>query len=110
MVVAGHYVFVFITGTRFSVDQWAAAGGWVGGLGAFAAVFVALWQIKRARDDAAEAKIEADERLTRELEAAQQRTVKEIEQAHARAAAQMAAAEVRHTEQHEIRRTARKRT
>jgi hypothetical protein len=99
MVVAGHYVFVFITGTRFSVDQWAAAGGWVGGLGAFAAVFVALWQIKRARDDAAEAKIEADERLTRELEAAQQRTVKEIEQAHARAAAQMAAAEVRHTEQ-----------
>ena len=98
-VVAGHYIFVFITGTRFSVDQWSAAGGWVGGFGALAAVVVALWQIKSARDDAADAKVEADERLTRELEAADQRLVKELERVHAVSVEQMVAAEARHTAQ-----------
>ncbi|MDI9934718.1 hypothetical protein QM806_04515 [Rhodococcus sp. IEGM 1351] len=99
VVVVGHYLYAFATGTRFTVDQWSAAGGWVGGLGAFAAVAVALWQIKRARDDAEESKTEADERLTRELEAADQRLVKELERVHAVSAEQMAAAEARHTAQ-----------
>lgn len=37
------------TGTRFTTDQWSAAGGWVGGIGTLAAVIVALWQSAQAK-------------------------------------------------------------
>ncbi|MGW4339030.1 hypothetical protein ACWEK5_40455 [Rhodococcus koreensis] len=77
--MVGHYIFVFATGTRFSTDQWSAAGGWVGGLATFAAVVVALWQTKLARDDAAGAKNEADERLRKELENADERHTAELD-------------------------------
>ncbi|WP_139812447.1 hypothetical protein [Prescottella equi] len=48
--VTYHYRVVWFPG--YTPDQWAAAGGWVGGLGAFAAVATALWQSSRARHDA----------------------------------------------------------
>lgn len=98
-ILVGHYLYAIATGKRFTADQWSAAGGWVSGLGTLAAVVVALWQIKRARDDAADAKTEADARLTRELEAAEQRTLDEIEKVNASAKAEIDAAEERHRAQ-----------
>lgn len=43
--------------------EWAAAGAWIGGIGATTAVIVALWQTKLARSDAAEANSRLDHQL-----------------------------------------------
>ncbi|REK75385.1 hypothetical protein DVG80_33810 [Rhodococcus erythropolis] len=42
--LAGQYLFVLATGTRFNETQWAAAGAWFGGIMTFGAVSVALGQ------------------------------------------------------------------
>lgn len=51
LVITYRNGFVWFPG--YTASQWAAAGGWVGGLGAFAAVATALWQSDKARQDAA---------------------------------------------------------
>ncbi|WEX02772.1 hypothetical protein [Rhodococcus sp. RCBS9] len=94
-----YYLFALATGTTFNETQWAAAGAWFGGIMTFGAVSVALWQTNLARADTAAAKVEADERLTRELNAADVRLLKELDRAREVASEQMASAEARHTAQ-----------
>lgn len=85
--LAGQYLFVLATGTRFNETQWAAAGAWFGGIMTFGAVSVALgqtWLTKTKADqdianlkaqgvtDRLRHKVElakADERLAQQLDA-----------------------------------------
>ena len=97
VVTVATVVWSYLDG--WGASQWSSIGSWVAGAATLAAVWVALWQIKLARDDAAGAKTEADARLTRELDAADARLTTELTQARADAAAQMTAAASRQTEQ-----------
>ncbi|OCC19439.1 hypothetical protein AS590_25945 [Prescottella equi] len=59
--LAGHYLFVLATGTRFNETQWAAAGAWLGAIMTFGAVSVAVWQTNNANIQAREAERRAEE-------------------------------------------------
>ncbi|MGW0328681.1 hypothetical protein [Nocardia sp. NPDC003183] len=71
---------------RWGASQWGDLGTWIAGIGTTAAVIVALWQTKLARDTAtaataaAQAEIErVNERLARELRAADDRLARELD-------------------------------
>lgn len=73
--LAGHYIYSFATGSKYSVNQWMAAGAWVGALATFSAVFVALHQTRLARQNAQKQLTQAKE----ELAASETRLASELE-------------------------------
>ncbi|MGW5074033.1 hypothetical protein [Rhodococcus sp. NPDC004095] len=80
---------------RYTADQWAAAGGWAGGIGAVAAVTVALWQASQAK-----ARAEADAVENKKIQGdLQKRHDDEIKDANKRLSDELAAAEERHQSQ-----------
>ncbi|WP_064256364.1 hypothetical protein [Rhodococcus sp. HS-D2] len=76
-VLAALYVHDLATGTRFGDTQWAAAGAWVGGIATSLAVGVALLQAYLARKQANKSREDAEELLSKELDA--QRRDRQVE-------------------------------
>lgn len=61
----------------YTANQWAAAGGWVSGIGALAAVAVAIYQSHVAMKSAEQARTDAKDLLATELD--EQRRMRQIE-------------------------------
>lgn len=86
--LSSRYVFALATGTRYTTDQWSAAGGWISGIGAAAAVIIAVLQTRHALKQAEQARIDADaasaeanNRLMQELTEAERRHQDQLRQA-----------------------------
>ncbi len=87
-LLAAFLLMFAITGLtdHWGTDHWGDYATWLSGVATTAAVIVALWQTKLARDDAAQAKIDAAEEAKRaqeqfnaELKAADERLSRELD-------------------------------